>query len=856
MSLDLTPGINHGELQEVVEAAGTGLVGDHALGVETINVAAGGFRDAGQLRINGDLYDYVRSETGDTLDIAPPLEAAADDGTPVEGLAYPGGPVETQKVAVVDLDLTGEEDGTDYPRATIPGELAGYYDIGTGQAGAMIDVEETPYGYRVVGRPDDAPTFDGGTITPGSIPEEASGPTAPPASSPTLAATGAADAITLIAEGIVEPSTVLDYYMDGSLIASTRSTVYVVRNEPDLDPLDPDITYSFHVIATNTAGEAAPSAPVAAALNPAVSSEQVLAIVSAGFVLAGEIQVGNIRITPGSGTPGSPGYDPGGIIIPLASGGVIQFPADGSLAVIEAILRTTDLNVSGGLTVNGITNYLNGVLNLAAGVADPTDPATLDFTNRHVIETLDPTYDGTGARGFAWNGSGRWATIATLPTGLRKLLTVIDRTTGAEVWTVHSDDAELNMMSVASYNNEWFVLGLRWNSAASRNEYRLHRYNSAGAYVDGWWLLNTAGNRIAFSLSVSDGAIGYRASTHQMVFARTQTNGLIRFYRYNMSGGDLADNVADHETLSTDTFTTNLTGGFWIGSSSDLTAGEWYVLTGWQEYGGETLANAVYNPGGDFHDGNSWDNLPCAGVLWYATDSKWLGANRVGSAVQLHDYTANTADATIYAQIGWYASTTAAESAPSPVTSRIIPKRLWPTIVLPTPPYAGSGTGAADRVRLYIDTDATTKLHDTVAGPFPKTYTPLVFSGAGAGPPASTTFPASSALGEIASSTADAGGPHTQIKGDGFVRMMKFMQRGRLNSGTLVANTNKDIAVTFAVPFDVTPEVVVSPIDSGGSPFVLGCYARNVTTTGFDLRFIRDGTAAFDATWSAGPPTQ
>lgn len=94
------------------------------------------------------------------------------------------------------------------------------------------------------------------------------------------------------------------------------------------------------------------------------------------------------------------------------------------------------------------------------------------------------------------------------------------------------------------------------------------------------------------------------------------------------------------------------------------------------------------------------------------------------------------------------------------------------------------------------------------------------------------------------------------VNPDGFVEMPLHTQRGRVSSGTLVAGTFQDVAVTFPSPFSVTPVVTCTPIDTGGSPLNFGAAARNVTQTGFTARFERtSGTASFDAAWAAGPPS-
>lgn len=153
---DLTAGLPDGVLIEVVEAEGAGLVGDYASSATTLTVSSGGFRSAGSCRIADESYAYTRSDSGNVLTITPGLAAAATDGDPVVSLDQNGRP-ETQKLAVLDLDGLGDPEGD--ARAWIPGELAGFYPLGTEAAGAIVSIVDIPYGYRVQGRPVDAPTL-------------------------------------------------------------------------------------------------------------------------------------------------------------------------------------------------------------------------------------------------------------------------------------------------------------------------------------------------------------------------------------------------------------------------------------------------------------------------------------------------------------------------------------------------------------------------------------------------------------------------------------------------------------------------------------------------------------------------
>lgn len=151
---DLSFGIDRGVLKTVIEGEGISLVGDHAAGSSVLNVSNGGFRSAGRCQIDGVVYRYTRSE--DVLSISPSMTAAQDDGEPVVLLSPTGAP-EANRVAVVDLDMDGDPESD--VRASIPGDLAGYYPLGDVVAGTLVEVQDTPYGYVIVNRPVDTPAL-------------------------------------------------------------------------------------------------------------------------------------------------------------------------------------------------------------------------------------------------------------------------------------------------------------------------------------------------------------------------------------------------------------------------------------------------------------------------------------------------------------------------------------------------------------------------------------------------------------------------------------------------------------------------------------------------------------------------
>ena len=86
--------------------------------------------------------------------------------------------------------------------------------------------------------------------------------------------------------------------------------------------------------------------------------------------LIGELKIGsNITLNPQDGFR----------IILANSNGKIHFPTNGSPSVVDSALRTKDIVISGGLSLDGDTNYINGKLNLSKGVSTPKNPPVLSF---------------------------------------------------------------------------------------------------------------------------------------------------------------------------------------------------------------------------------------------------------------------------------------------------------------------------------------------------------------------------------------------------------------------------------------------------------------------------------------------
>jgi len=734
--------LENGIVQSVTEGrAGSELVAPAPAGATVLQLGdAVDFNEDGGLLILDDLtvVSYASADLDtDELHLHTPLAEAWPEETSVE--VYP---LVVERRVLVQLDLDGEA-----VDARVPHYLFDRLPLGTREDGERVSLSLDGSEWVVADLLGQEPFVDGSYIDPGTLPEvelPPIGPTEPPSSSPTLTAVGSASAITLVADGVVDPSTVLDYFMDGQLIESTRSTVVIVRSTPGGGDLDPDTSYSFYVVARNELGTAEPSPAVEASLNAEVDTETILTTVAAGFVLAGEIQLGNITLSPDRG-----------ITIPLASGGEIRFPADGSPAVIDAILRTADLTVRGGLSINGVTNYINGKLYLASGTSNPQSLLTIDWVARRELRRFPQVRAaGVGAAGLGRTADGStWATVFTLPTGGEKEVVFIDNATGAVKARVHSDDALVDWRSVTAIGNVFYAMGLRWNSARGHSEFILHRYNSSGSQNGGWFLQDSGGNRMA-PVSYWDGAIAADPSGTSLWLARTQSNGKIRWYRWALDGvgGALRDQNADETVVVS-------------GAPAQLVVRAAYVGNG--DFGSKRLIASgandgpygvnVFLPDGSWQESESWQVLGHPSALWWdASSSRFLAGDRDATSFYLAEFSPERTDRTVYAQYTWWdqnAENGNKESAPSPLNERVIPRRAFPSLGIPAPPIQGGGSDDPNAVRVYMDTDATTKLLTTVTSGRALTYISPTLAGTGAAPPPGSSFPTASATGEIASAS-------------------------------------------------------------------------------------------------------
>lgn len=499
--------------------------------------------------------------------------------------------------------------------------------------------------------------------------------------------------------------------------------------------------------------------------------------IAAGDILAavgilGSLAVGNITIAPAKGVPGEVGYDPGGIVIPQNTGGAIILPADGSPAKFVGTVVTKDLTVDGGMALNGLANYINGRFVLGSGTPDPSAPTDLGYTmfNKSLGKLNTTSYVGW-SRGLAKTTSGHYATVVPLsPDSSRKELRIFDPVTKNITGTVHSDDAVLDMLGVTAIGNTIFVVGQRWNATASENQWRIHSYNTSGVLQNTVWLDNEAGNRLT-TATYYGMAIAADPDGSNLWVARIQPNGKVAFYCYasNLNSGTPNDNWVTDNTDNN-----YLSGAFFVGTADFGGSGPAsyrYVLGG--RFGTSTQ-QAAYIDTGAKEAANTFGFNYVDGLIW--DGAKFVTLDWDSSGPYLSTLSLNKTDITVYAQHDWTNTAGTKRSMPSSVTSRLIPKRSWPTLTVPAPPKTGSGADVASRVNLYLDTDAVTRLLTTVTTGLAATVVAAAFNGTGIAPkvtPATTDFVIADSTGAIESALGNI-----SLKGDGSWKLGDLLGTG------------------------------------------------------------------------------
>lgn len=723
--------------------------GSSALFVED---AADFDEDGGSLSLNGEavVYTACDDETGEVTLAMPTTSAALTDDR-VEVYDPDAASLVVETVAQVLVE--GTEQGGDPLEAIVDHALVaflpeGIRDDSLGATGEAVTLEwrgDDLYVTNLIASP---VVFDGSVIDPETIPDGV--PTAPPVLSPSLVVKGTADGLVVRTVEAVEPTTVLTYHitatppLDGAgnpldftpdattqVGEPTRATVVLITELTDGSRLTPGTTYFLRAVASNVAGEAPPGPQATGSLDPSVVTDFVTGTITAGFALLGGIQVGQITIDPDSG-----------ITIPNPTGET-RLPADGSPASFSGSVKTDDLKVDGGLTLNGETNSINGALSLANVVTPPT-----------VAPTLSQTWDYTAPIGTdTWSlGEGistsEWISVNTSTNTFKRF----SKATGAQVAS-YGPYSGWKLWGATSVGSTYYLIAAKTTSPI---DVYILTVNSSGVIQSSF--------RVATDANVGGiPGIGRDLSGNIMVsWAHTDAK-TARVKKY-ATGSTVAfsDTYWDYTLMSTGTAS-----GF-TGSANLSVMGVGEAPLG---RGGETQTWVGVNGVPVIFDTATkrvatWPGRPegVKGAIWTADGHfKWLAY----STYRIYEFPIRYWDSPATVGYTWFDSDAASpggqhETTLSPTAS--FQPWHFSKLQVSTPAMADNGNpDDPDSIRVYIDGH---RQADLTPGVTLATYAAV--STTGAAPPTTNGFEGATAFpGKITSTSADSNGPLFSVLGNG-----------------------------------------------------------------------------------------
>jgi hypothetical protein len=687
------------------------------------------------------------------------------------------------------------------------------------------------------------PVTDGSFILPETIPALPYEPpivlTAPTVSPAITRVAGLPTAL-LVVVGPIRPEDELEYHLSTVegfvptpgdpatlVLTRTKTTVGTLGVLPvTAAPLDPEVTYYVSVIARNDAGSAPASPAVEGRLDLSAIERVVALQVVAGFVLAGELGVGPISITPD-----------GGIVIPSGDGRQTVLKAGESSFVGEATLDA--VTVMGKMTINGLTNFINGLVTLRSGVGDPLQRPNVTATHEVGVINGDPNDRGFNRRGMAAhpNGTAFAMTDYVMTTG------------GVQVWlntggyggNFDLPAGWLPVGGVTVCNNRYYTLcaqavnGGDWQ----RTGFRVYVHELDGTLV----AYQTLGISCAGS-GTSRPMIGQVGGTTNYIVAYVN-GGTLSTAEYNASGV-----LQANRTLSTTWGTADVCGVARqpVPPAAGGSAG--------------SVRTVVASPTGVY----VWDstNNPAARVAaedWLPSTSAFtisgisLGTDGFWHSTTGAAFTAYTQNSGAKDFAYSWADTDAgglglAETKVSPPRS-IAPRRMakW-VVTLPDLPPDDGTTDGADSAYVYVGPTGSLVRQGVLSGGA-SALTLASIASAGTAPPGSNGFATrpSTVIGRFASGATDGLGPLIDLKGDGAGRLgiYRVQANGQPVAGTAVAVGNSTAVTCDASGNAVithglgrTPLVAIANGPSG--LYVVGVSAITATTFTINVRN-NNGTA-------------
>lgn len=538
----------------------------------------------------------------------------------------------------------------------------------------------------------------------------------------------------------------------------TVGTMALISTLANGTPLAEGTTYYVKLIAKDNDGVATASNQTTGQLG-LVSSNQVDSItadkITAGNLLAVIALIGTLNI--GSNITISPGQ---GILITLASGGIIQFPSDGSEALIQAKLRTSDVVISGGLTLNGTTNNVAGTLTLMKGVSAPKNGVSASSVAGKTI-----SYSGaektTGSNVGLVNSSDNlsWYCVA------RK---ASDNTVYIKKYT-KSTGALTSGTSVTLANSQVLVDITRIGTTL----YVLHG-NVTNSPAWTWYISKFDATTLTYSTTTS-----LFSSTSVLALGTDGTNICVMASAssspyYTLYKRDATTLAAISNVNITGLGNRGLGKGLYFGDA-DLAAGtgRFWMLTGASD-GSTSIDTATCINNNVLEATNSF-SVP-AGSNGIEYDGTRFYTQTIDTNLYAIQFSNIKTDTNTYA--GWTlydaTGTTHETDISTVITNLTVKKRAW--LYLNAPATFPGGTDMPDSVRFYCGTAGPAnnqlwKQTDPGVGVKTAYYETLTLSGSN--PPASNSFIGVPGItpGDLRSEGSDGTNPYVQIKGDGYARV-------------------------------------------------------------------------------------
>lgn len=700
-------------------------------------------------------------------------------------------PPTAEKEAMVQLD--GEEEPV---LCRVPHNLLGVIEDavrdGVDRESVLVELQGSEY--VLVDVLADEYRMSGYVIDPGGLPD--SDPEEPPATSPTFMVKGGPTAIIIRVLDQFSPSTTLEFHMHltdplfvptagdpATLVLETNARVAIIDHEVDDTPLLEGQTYYLSVIAKNSAGAAQPSPVVAAQLDMAAVIDAMFREIVVGFILAGTIEVGDIKISTEGDTPG--------IYIGQPNNGFIWLPLDSNIpARFNGDVETNNLTSKDRLDIYKLAQ-LFGTLRLINGMTDPAIAPT--------FSTEWDNWTGAGGAFTAYNcglvdGNGTYRVTATNVYG-GSVFAVLDASNGAQI-SACPMPANFYPTSLTKLGSTFYVLGSLGTPSGS--EPWVYPFTHSGTWGAGpgggesfvlgtpWRCTPPTGGGYTFNKYVEWDSAGHYAVTDvkrpalgndgtNLLFARQHKYGgavrtVVRTFvpstgaeasgakvlaPYFSSAQDMygiflgaMDFAASRYVSVTDDYfvvysTTSISGG----QNQRVTADDWLKGIG-----------AGKNRGAMW-DGTRFWSLDSAGVYW-----KYVSGHVNAS--------------TIFARYTWYDGVgTTHETGRSPSAAGTWFGRAKLRVTTqPAPEAASSAVDAAKLVNIYAGTNDTTNCKKQHVSDLPLNqnwYTIETLNTTGAVAPTSTTFSATGTTpGRIESTKQDATPENIWwAQGDGTARL-------------------------------------------------------------------------------------